>query len=161
MRNCFRFAYSASALEDQRPCGKVLCSSSVEALVCLNFGSLASYWPRPWSDFEVPLGFGRPPTGGPGADVDAFACSHFGWQRKYVIMVAEPWQFVAADLDGELDQTAAASTEQPRTTNEVRWQRIVRRPRRIRCLQRCWGVLGGFLQSFPASLRDRLRQQFV
>ena len=76
-------------------------------------------------------------------------------------MAAEPWQFVAVDSDGELDQTAAASTEQPRTTNEVRWQRIIRRLRRIRCLQRRWGVLGGFLQSFPASLRDRLRQQFV
>ena len=63
--NCFRFAYSASALEDQRPCGKVLCSSSVEAFVCLNFGSLASHWPRPWSDFGVPLGAGRLPKGGP------------------------------------------------------------------------------------------------
>ena len=65
--NGFRFAYSASTLEDQRPCGKELCSSSVEALVCFNFGSLASYWPRPWSDFGVPLGAGRPPKGGPGA----------------------------------------------------------------------------------------------
>ena len=26
----------------------------VEALVCFNFGSLASYWPRPWSDCGVP-----------------------------------------------------------------------------------------------------------
>ena len=33
--------------------------------VCFNFGSLASYWPRPWSDFGVPLGAGRPPKGGP------------------------------------------------------------------------------------------------
>ena len=40
-------------VEDQRPCGKELCSSSVEALVCFNFGSLASYWPRPRSDFGV------------------------------------------------------------------------------------------------------------
>ena len=61
--NCFRFAYSASSLEDQKPCGKDLCSSSVEALVCFNFGSLASYWPRPWSDFGVPWGPGDPPKG--------------------------------------------------------------------------------------------------
>ena len=47
-------------------CGKELCSSSVEALVCFNFGSLASYWPRPWSDFGVPLGAGRPPKWSPG-----------------------------------------------------------------------------------------------
>ena len=52
-------------LQDQRPCGKELCSSSVEAFVCLNCGSLASYWPRPWSDFGMPLGAGRPPKGGP------------------------------------------------------------------------------------------------
>ena len=52
-------------LQDQRPCGKELCSTSVEAVVCLNFGSLASYWPRLWSDFGVPLGAGRPPKGGP------------------------------------------------------------------------------------------------
>ncbi len=64
-RNCFRFAYSASILEDQRPCGKELCSSSVEALVCLNFGSLASSWPRPWRDFRVPLGAGRLPKRSP------------------------------------------------------------------------------------------------
>ena len=42
-----------------------MCSSSVEALVCFNFGSLASYWPCPWSDFGVPLGAGRPPKCGP------------------------------------------------------------------------------------------------
>ncbi len=41
-RNCLRFASSASSLEDQRPCGKELCSFSSEALVCVNFRSLAS-----------------------------------------------------------------------------------------------------------------------
>ena len=29
--------------------------------VCFYFGSLASYRPRPWSDFGVPLGAGKPP----------------------------------------------------------------------------------------------------
>ncbi len=62
---CFRFASSASALEDQWPCGKELCNFSSEAFVCVNFRSLASYWPRPWSDFGVPLGAWRPPKGGP------------------------------------------------------------------------------------------------
>ncbi len=62
-----RSSSRASALEDQRPCGKVSCSFSVEAFVCFNFGSLASYWPRSRNDFGVPLGSGRPPNGGPGA----------------------------------------------------------------------------------------------
>ena len=52
-------------LEDQWPCGKELCNFSSEAFVCVNFRSLASYWPRPWSDFGVPLGARRPPKGGP------------------------------------------------------------------------------------------------
>ena len=63
--NCFRFASSTSSLEDQGPCGKELCSFSSEALVCVNFRSLASYWPRPWNDFGVPSGARRPPKGGP------------------------------------------------------------------------------------------------
>ncbi len=50
-------------LEGQRPFGKMLCSSIVEAFVCLDFGSLASYWPRLWKDFGVPLGAARPPKG--------------------------------------------------------------------------------------------------
>ena len=63
--NCFRFASSASALEDQWPCGKELCNFSSEAFVCVNFRSLASYWPRPWSDFGVPWGARQLPKGGP------------------------------------------------------------------------------------------------
>ena len=63
--DCFRFASSASALEDQWPCGKKLCNFSSEAFVCVKFRSLASYWPRPWSDFGVPLGARRLPKGGP------------------------------------------------------------------------------------------------
>ncbi len=58
--NCFRFASSASALDDQWPRGEELCNFSSEAFVCVNFRSLASYWPRPWSDFGVPLGAWRP-----------------------------------------------------------------------------------------------------
>jgi hypothetical protein len=37
------------------------------------------------------------------------------------------------------------------------WQRIVRTAHRVRRLQRLWGHLGLFLQTFPSSLRDRLR----
>ena len=63
--DCFRFASSASALEDQWHCGKKLCNFSSESVVCVNFRSLASYWPRPWSDFGVPLGARRLPKRGP------------------------------------------------------------------------------------------------
>ena len=63
--NCFRFASSASALEDQWPCGKELCNFSSEAFVRANVRSLASYWPRPWSDFGVTLGARRLPKGSP------------------------------------------------------------------------------------------------
>ena len=52
-------------LEDQRRSGKELCRSSVKAFVCFNFGSLASYWPRPWTEFVVRLWAGRPPKRGP------------------------------------------------------------------------------------------------
>jgi len=38
-----------------------------------------------------------------------------------------------------------------------RWARVVRAALRVRRLQRIWGILGQFLQSFPAELRDRLR----
>ena len=46
---------------------KELCNFSSEAFVRVNFRSLASYWPRPWIDFGVPLGARRPPPpkGGP------------------------------------------------------------------------------------------------
>ena len=37
------------------------------------------------------------------------------------------------------------------------WAYLVRKLRRIRALQRYWGLLGQRLQEYPASLRDRLR----
>jgi hypothetical protein len=40
----------------------------------------------------------------------------------------------------------------------ARWGRLIRMLRRIRFLQRTWGLLGGFLQSqWPASLRNGIR----
>ena len=40
----------------------------------------------------------------------------------------------------------------------ARWGRLIRMLRRIRFLQRTWGLLGGFLQSqWPALLRNRIR----
>ena len=40
----------------------------------------------------------------------------------------------------------------------ARWGRLIRMLRRIRFLQRTWGVLGGFLQSqWPSSLRNGIR----
>ena len=38
-----------------------------------------------------------------------------------------------------------------------RWRRVVLQFRRLRFKQRCWGLLGGVLQGYPASLRDRVR----
>ena len=40
-----RFAHSASSLEEERPCGKELCSSRAEVLVCFNFVSLPHIHP--------------------------------------------------------------------------------------------------------------------
>ena len=37
------------------------------------------------------------------------------------------------------------------------WAYLVWKLRRIRALQRYWGLLGQRLQEYPASLRDRLR----
>ena len=37
------------------------------------------------------------------------------------------------------------------------WAYLVRKLRRIRALQRYWGLLGQRLLEYPASLRDRLR----
>ena len=62
----------------------------------------------------------------------------------------------------EAQATAKATTggqEGERTNPEVveRWARVVRSALRVRRLQRIWGILGQFLQTFPAELRDRLR----
>jgi hypothetical protein len=38
------------------------------------------------------------------------------------------------------------------------WRRFVKALRRVRRLQRIWGNVGNFLKTFPASLRDRLRE---
>jgi hypothetical protein len=38
-----------------------------------------------------------------------------------------------------------------------RWRRVVLHFRRLRFKQRCWGLLGGVLQGYPASLGDRVR----
>ena len=81
-------------------------------------------------------------------------------------MAAVPWLLVVSE-DDEQDPAAAASASAPPPppTPQLRaaasWQRITRRLRRIRCLQRRWGILGGYLQSYPASLWDRLQQEFI
>ena len=40
------------------------------------------------------------------------------------------------------------------------WRRLVRSLHRIRRLQRIWGLLGQFLQSFPKGLRDQLLDKY-
>ena len=40
------------------------------------------------------------------------------------------------------------------------WGRLVRALHRIRRLQRIWGLLGQFLQSFPKELRDQLLDKY-
>ena len=41
---------------------------------------------------------------------------------------------------------------------ETRWVGIVRHFQRLRRLQRLWGQLGNHIQTYPAELRDRLRE---
>lgn len=40
------------------------------------------------------------------------------------------------------------------------WRRLVRSLHRIRRLQRIWGLLGQFLQTFPKGLRDQLLDKY-
>jgi len=39
-----------------------------------------------------------------------------------------------------------------------RWRRLVTATRRLRRLQRLWGLLGNFLRGYPQELRDKLRE---
>ncbi len=39
-----------------------------------------------------------------------------------------------------------------------RWQRLVRRLRRLRFHQRLWGLLGGYLQTFSSSIREQVKR---
>ena len=65
----------------------------------------------------------------------------------------------AAATDPQEPATPPA-TEPQLSEAAARWRSIVRAIQRIRRLQRIWGVLGGFLQEFPAELRGRLRETF-
>ena len=54
--------------------------------------------------------------------------------------------------------TGSDDESEPDTTAAVRrWTRLVRHALRVRRLQRIWGLLGGFLRGFPATLRERLQ----
>ena len=79
-------------------------------------------------------------------------------------MAAEPWLPVVSDDEQESIAAVSATAPPPLTPQQraaASWQRITRRLRRLRCLQRRWGILVGYLQSFPAGSRDRLRQHFT
>jgi hypothetical protein len=58
---------------------------------------------------------------------------------------------------GEIAEDTGETEVIVNSASELRWRRLVLRLHRLRFKQRCWGVLGGFFQTFPASLRDRLR----
>lgn len=74
-------------------------------------------------------------------------------QKGLVMETGQPWHLV--EEPGQEAERAAAA-EEPATAATHRWGRIVVHLQRIRFRQRTWGLLGGFLQTFPASLRDRL-----
>ena len=57
--------------------------------------------------------------------------------------------------EGPRQLTDAESEEAQRN-----WGRLVRRLQHLRKMQRRWAYVGHFLQSFPASLRRRLRREF-
>ena len=59
-----------------------------------------------------------------------------------------------------IEPAAEPAPEPPLSEAAARWRRLVRALQRIRRLQRLWGLLGWFLQSFPPELRDRLRDSF-
>ena len=84
-------------------------------------------------------------------------------ERKALVMVARAGSGSASTSHaGDPDVPAEApSTEQPASAAALRWLRVVRSIQRIRRLQRIWGHLGGFLQTFPSELRDRLRDVFL
>ena len=67
------------------------------------------------------------------------------------------------DGDGEDSWQLVSETAHESLAEAVRiaaWRRLVRSLQRIRRLQRIWGLLGQFLQTFPSELRQSLLDNF-
>ena len=74
-------------------------------------------------------------------------------------MAAEPGR----DGDGEDSWQLVSEPAHESLAEAVRiaaWRRLVRSLQRIRRLQRIWGLLGQFLQTFPSELRQSLLDNF-
>ena len=68
-------------------------------------------------------------------------------------MLAERGSGSSGDWNIEGDE----QREQPSPT-AGRWQRLVRRLRRLRFHQRLWGLLGGYLQTFSSQIREQVKR---
>ena len=69
---------------------------------------------------------------------------------------ASSWVDVG-DLPQLILEEELAAAEAARTAV---WRRLVRSLHRIRRLQRIWGLLGQFLQTFPSGLRQQLLDKY-
>ena len=83
-------------------------------------------------------------------------------ERKALVRVARAGSGSASTARaGDPDVPAEEpGTESPLSAAALRWRRVVRAIQRVRRLQRLWGLLGGFLQTFPSELRDKLRDVY-
>ncbi len=83
-------------------------------------------------------------------------------ERKASVMVARAGSGSASTARaGDPDvQAEEPSTEQTASAAALCWLLVVRSIQRIRRLQRLWGLLGGFLQTFLVELRVRLRDVY-
>ena len=82
-------------------------------------------------------------------------------ERKHIVMVARAGSGSSASTALASGSAAAEQpAEEPEQTSAAaaRWAALVRHFQRLRRLQRYWGLLGGHIQTYPASLRDRLRE---
>ena len=72
-----------------------------------------------------------------------------------------PWELVDGTARFLRDEGLSAEALHARSEIAVAaWRRLVRALYRIRRLQRIWGLLGQFLQTFPKGLRDQLLDKF-
>ena len=67
-----------------------------------------------------------------------------------------PWELVGEQPEGLSAESAHARSE----IAVAAWRRLVCALHRIRRLQRIWGLLGQFLQTFPSGLRQQLLDKY-
>ena len=66
-----------------------------------------------------------------------------------------PWELI-----GEQPELSAERAHARSEIAVAAWRRLVRALHRIRRLQRIWGLLRQFLQSFPSGLRQQLLDKY-